>query len=41
MELHTCDFRDKFGVGDKEESFINQEHQTGIKDDCCYSGLKN
>jgi hypothetical protein len=41
MELHTCDFNDKFGVGDKEESFIEQGHQTDIKDDCHYCGLKN
>jgi hypothetical protein len=41
MELHTCDFNDKFGVGDKEDSFIEQVHQTGIKDDHHYCGLKN
>jgi hypothetical protein len=41
MELHTCDFNDKFGIGDKEESFIEQGHQTGIKDDRRYCGLKN
>lgn len=41
MEVHTCDFNDTYGVGDKEESFIKQGHQTGIKDDHRYCGVKN
>ncbi len=41
MEAHTCDFHDKWGIGDKEESFIEQGHQIGIKDDRRYCGFKN
>ncbi len=41
LEKHTCDFHDEWGVGDKEESFIEQGHQIGLKDDRRYCGLKN
>jgi hypothetical protein len=41
MEAHTCDFHEKWGVADKEESFIEQGHQTGIKDGCHCCGLKS
>jgi hypothetical protein len=29
MEKHVCEFNDKVGLGDKEESFIEQGHQVG------------
>jgi hypothetical protein len=38
-EVHACDFNDIYGVGDKEESFIKQHHQTGITDDHRYCGV--
>jgi hypothetical protein len=41
MEQHVCDFNDAYGVGDKEESFIKQGHQVGVKDDKRYHGLTN
>jgi hypothetical protein len=41
MEKHVCDFNDSCGVGDKEESFVEQGHQVGIKDDRRYHGLTN
>jgi hypothetical protein len=41
MEVHTSDFHDKWGVGDKEESFIEQGHQIGIKDNRKYHGLED
>jgi hypothetical protein len=39
MEKHVCDFNDKYGIGNKEESFIEQGHQVGIKDNRRYQGL--
>jgi hypothetical protein len=41
MEKHVCDFNNTWGVGDKEESFIEQGHQVGLKDDRRYRGLTN
>jgi hypothetical protein len=41
MEQHVCKFNDKFGVGDKEESFIEQGHQIGAKDNHQYARLTN
>ena len=41
MEKHVCEFNNKHGVGDKEESFIEQGHQVGLKDDRRYHGLTN
>ena len=41
MEKHVCDYNDAYGVGDKEESFVEQGHQVGIKDDRKYYGLTN
>jgi hypothetical protein len=32
MEKHMCLFNNKWGTGDNEESFIQQGHQVGIKD---------
>jgi hypothetical protein len=39
LEKHVCAFNEKWGVGDKEESFMEQGHQVGLKDDRCYHGL--
>jgi len=41
MEAHAFDFHDKWHVGDKEESFIEQGHQIGIKDNHHHHGLKD
>jgi len=41
MEAHAFDFHDKWNVGDKEESFIEQGHQIGIKDNHHHHGLKD
>jgi hypothetical protein len=41
MEKHVCDFNNELGVGDKEESFIEQGHQVGLKEDRRYHGLTN
>ncbi len=41
MGKHICDYNDAYGVGDKEESFVEQGHQVGIKDDRKYYGLTN
>jgi hypothetical protein len=41
MEKHVCNFNDASGIGDKEESFIEQGHQLGIKDDRRYFGMTN
>jgi hypothetical protein len=41
MEKHACNFNDACGLGDKEESFVEQGHQVGIKDDRRYYGLTN
>jgi hypothetical protein len=39
LEKHVCAFNEKWGVGDKEESFVEQGHQVGLKDDRRYHGL--
>lgn len=41
IEKHVCNFNEKWGIGDKEESFIEQGHQIGIKDNRRYAGLTN
>jgi len=42
MEKHACDFNDSCGgLGDKEESFVEQGHQVGMKDDRRYMRLTN
>jgi hypothetical protein len=41
MEKHVCPFKNKWGIGDKEESFIEQGHQVGMKDNRRYAGLTN
>jgi hypothetical protein len=41
MECHACDSNDKYGTGDKEESFIEQGHQVGAKENSRYKCLTN
>jgi len=41
MEKHVCNFNEKWGIGEKEESFIKQRHQVGINEDRRYAGLTN
>ncbi len=38
-ETHVCN--DAYGIGDKEDSFIEQGHPVGIKDDRRCYGLTN
>jgi hypothetical protein len=41
MEIHVCNLNEKWGIGEKEESFIEKGHQVGIKKDHRYAGLTN
>ena len=41
VEKHVNEFIMKWGVGDKEESFIEQGHQIGLRDNRRYAGLTN
>ncbi len=41
MEKYVCEMNSKYGVGDKEESFTEQWHQDGIKDDGRYHEFRN
>jgi hypothetical protein len=41
MEHHVCSFNDKYGVGDKEESFVEQGHQVGARENARYARLTN
>jgi hypothetical protein len=41
MEQHIVPFNNKYGLGDKEESFIESGHQIGIKENCRYQGITN
>jgi hypothetical protein len=41
LEWHTCEFNDKWGTGDKEESSIEQGHQIGAKVSSRYARLTN
>ena len=41
MEKHVSEFNDKWGIGEKEESFIEQGHQIGVRDNRRYAGLTN
>ncbi len=31
MEKHVCTFNEKWGIGEKEESFIEQGHKLGLR----------
>jgi len=41
IECHACPFNDKWGTGDKEESFVEQGHQVGARDNSRYARLTN
>jgi len=41
VEKHVNEFNMKWGVGDKEESFVEQGHQIGLRDNRRYAGLTN
>jgi hypothetical protein len=41
MEQHIVPFNNKYGLGDKEESFIESGHQIGIKENRRYQGMTN
>jgi hypothetical protein len=41
MEQHVVPFNNKYGLGDKEESFIESGHQIGIKENRRYQGMTN
>jgi hypothetical protein len=41
MEQQFCHFKNMFGIGDKEESFIEQGQQIGAKDNHRYGKLTN
>jgi hypothetical protein len=41
MEYHVCSFNDKYGIGDKEESFVEQGHQAGATENSQYAWLTN
>ncbi len=41
MEKHVSEFNDKWGIGEKEESFIELGHQTGVRNNRRYAGLTN
>ncbi len=41
MEKYVCDFNNALGIGDTEESSIEQGHQVGLKDDSQYCRLTN
>ncbi len=39
MEQHIVAYNNKYGVGDKEESFIEQGDQIGMKENQSYHGV--
>jgi hypothetical protein len=41
MEKHIVPYNNKYGLGDKEESFIEQGHQIGLKENRRYHGVTN
>jgi hypothetical protein len=41
MEQHIVACNNNYGIGDKEESFIEQGHQIGIKENRRYQGMSN
>jgi len=40
IEYHECPFHKKWGIGDKEESFVEQGHQVGAKDNSITNFVK-
>jgi hypothetical protein len=41
MEQHVVEYNNQNGLGDKEESFVEQGHQVGLKENRRYQGLTN
>jgi hypothetical protein len=41
IKQHVVPYNNKYGVGDKDESFIEQGHQIGMKDNWQYHGVTN
>jgi hypothetical protein len=41
MEQHIVPFNNKYGLREKEESFIESGHQIGIKENRRYQGMTN
>jgi hypothetical protein len=41
MEQHIVVYNNKYGLGDKEESFIEQGHQIGMKENQHYHWVTN
>jgi hypothetical protein len=41
IEQHIVPCNNKYGVGDKEESFIELGHRVGLRENLQYQGLKN
>lgn len=41
MEQHVVVYNNQYGLGDKEESFVEQGHQVGLKENRRYQGLTN
>ncbi len=41
MEQHVIVYNNRYGLGDKEETFIEQGHQVGLKENRRYQGLTN
>jgi hypothetical protein len=41
MEQHIVVYNNKYGVGNKEESFTEQGHQIGMKENWRYHGVTN
>jgi hypothetical protein len=41
IEKYANEFNMKWSIGDKEESFIEQGHQIGLRDSRHYAGLTN
>jgi hypothetical protein len=39
MGQHVVPYNNKYGVGDKDESFIEQGHQIGMKGNRQYHGI--
>ncbi len=41
MEQHIVPFNNKYGLGDKKESYIESGHQIGIKENHRHQGMTN
>jgi hypothetical protein len=41
IENHVNEFNMNWGIRDKEETFFEQGHRIGLRDNRCYAGLTN